>query len=399
MSGGILGTGSYMSDITACVSTWIDGDLSKEEDLIHETNPCLMDESNYEAVLKTVRKELDKHPSTGYLGIGINDDDTHCSCPKCLEAYRTYQSHSATLCLFVNKLAAAIEDDYPGVKILTGAYTYTVKPPVGIKMHDNVIIEFYTIEACSGHAYTDTSCVMNACIKSYVDGWNAISNEMWLWDHCCAFVYSMTPMPDWHNILTNIRFFADAGARRVLMNSLLGGGSKYSDFGYLRGYALSMVYRDPFMSEEEYWYRMDKAIEAYYGPGWRNIREYLDIISVLGSTKDHKWHASPAGYYDFRQVRGYAEQIDRLWENAFEAAKGDEFVERRLAVANQSWIYLRQCATYQPLWIDGTPEQRAAYEQANRQLYEFIKENDISWTEGTLNLLDNYSPDTPPWKW
>ena len=399
MSGGILGTGTYMDEETACMSTWISGDLSREDELIHAHMPCLSDEENLKAVIKTVRNELEKKPYLGYLGIGINDTDSYCKCSKCVEAYRKYQSPSATLMLFINKICEDIAGDYPNVKILTGAYVYTLKPPAGITMNDNVIIQFYTIESCNGHAYNDANCPINACIKDYVDRWNSISNELWLWDHCCAFVYSMTPMPDWNNILTNIRYFADSGAKCVLMNSLLGSGSKYSDFGYLRGYALSMVYRDPYMSREEYDYRLNKAIKAYYGDGWENIREYLDLICLFGSAKDHKWHATPGGYYDFAQVRGYADHIDQLWANAEEAAKGNEFVLRRISIAKQSWIFLRQCVMYEPMWINGTAQQRTAYEDENQKLYDFIKANDISWTEGTLNILDQFSPTLPPWMW
>ena len=399
MSGGILGTGKYQSGDIMSLSAWIEGEGADENDLIHNSNPCLSDEDNVNAIIENVKIALAKHPEYSYIGIDLNDSDKHCQCKDCLAAYRKYQSHGATLMLLVNRVAEATAEEFPDVKIKTDAYTFSITPPVGITMNERVIIEFFTIESCGSHAYTDKSCMMNAYLEKYIEDWKSISSELWIWDHCCAFVYSMTPMPDWDVILPNVRFFADSGARDILMNSLLDSGYRYSDFGYLRGYALSMVYRDPYMSEEEYWYRMDKAIEAYYGPGWRNIREYIDIICTLGKSRDHKWHASPGGFFDFREVRGYSDHIDELWANAKAAAAGDEMRLRRIVLSEHSWIYLRQCALYQPMFVEGTTAQREAYEAVNQELYDSIMANNISWTEGSLNELTHFSTTTPPSKW
>ncbi|MBQ7500800.1 MAG: DUF4838 domain-containing protein, partial [Clostridia bacterium] len=399
MSGGILGTGEYRSDITYSMTGWITDNSSDDDSIIHASTPCLSDENNLNAVLATVRKALDKKPRASKIGMGINDSRTYCTCEKCTEAYRKYGTRGAALMLFINRVAEMLENEYPGVMIQTGAYTYTVKPPIGLTMRDNVIIEFYTIDSCCGHAYDDPTCSVNAALMNYALDWRKICKEMVFWDHCCNFVYSMCPIPDWHNIRGNMRFFADLGVREVLMNSLLDSGYRYSDFCYLRGYALSMVYRDPFMSDEEYWYRMDKAIAAYYGPGWKNIREYLDIISTLGSSKCHRFQSPPGGMYDFTEVRSYADRIDQLWEDAKEAANGDEILLYRITLAQHSWIFLRQSALYQIEYLDGTPAQRAKYEAINQELYDFIVANNISWTEGTLNTLTHFSVDTPPWKW
>ncbi|MBQ7160204.1 MAG: hypothetical protein IJR90_00685, partial [Clostridia bacterium] len=67
--------------------------------------------------------------------------------------------------------------------------------------------------------------------------------------------------------------------------------------------------------------------------------------------------------------------------------------------ANHSWIYLRQCATWESRYKNGTEEQRAAYVAANEELCNYIFDHDISWTEGTLDTLDQYDPTMAPEHW
>ena len=396
MSGGILGNGDYRSGVSELMYDWMDLDNPGE---YHSATPCMSDEAHIQAVIKNVKKALDNKPYASVVGIGIMDSNDYCQCENCKALYRKHGSLSATLCLLVNRVCEAIEEDYPDVKVDFGAYTYVAKPPKDIVMHKNAIVEFYSIDCCYGHDYLDKTCPLNKVVEGYVEGWKEITQEMWFWDHCGNFELMMTPVPDWDSMRTNIRYFAEHGCTQVLMNSVLDSGYRYSDFGYLRGYMYSALYRNPFMSEEEFNYRLDKGLEAYYGPGWRNIREYLDTIAELGNSCHHRHHAMTSSYFNYVEVCAVADHLDELWADAFEKAAGDEKMIERLTLANHSWIYLRQCATWESRYKNGTEEQRAAYVAANEELCNYIFDHDISWTEGTLDTLDQYDPTMAPEHW
>ena len=396
MSGGVLGTGRYNSEVSELMYDWMDLVNPGE---YHSDTPCMSDETHIQAVIKNVKKELDKKPYASIVGIGIMDSNGYCKCENCKAIYRQYKAQSATLCLLVNRVCEAIEEDYPGVKVCFGAYTYTDKPPEGLVMHKNAIVEYYSIACCYGHDYLDKTCPLNKVTEDYVNKWNEITEEMWFWDHCGNFELMMTPVPDWDSMRINIRFFAEQGCTQVLMNSVLDSGYRYSDFGYLRGYMYSALYRDPFMSEEEFNYRLNKGLEAYYGAGWRNIREYIDTIAELGNHKHHRHHAGPVSYYDYAEVCEVADHLDELWADAFAKAEGNEKMTERLTLANHSWIFLRQCATWESRCKNGTEEQRAAYVAANEELCQYIFDHNISWTEGTLDTLDQYDPMMSPEHW
>ncbi|MBR5515989.1 MAG: DUF4838 domain-containing protein, partial [Clostridia bacterium] len=407
MQGSVNGTGGYSKSKGGNISEWITGDFGNE-DLYHEQTPCMSDKDNLAKVIENVRKVLsnDRYKQVSVITIGINDTPSMCLCADCKETIRTYKAKSATLALFVNAVCEAVENEYPEVKFQMGAYGICQKPPVGITMHDNVMIEFYTVANCSGHAYEDTSCSINKELAENLQGWDEIAaGEIVVWDHTGGFIYFMTPQADWDSLLVNVRFFAEANAREMLMNSVFYGEDLpngespdvHADLGNIRAYMLSMIYMDPFMSQEEFYYRLNACLKANYGDGWKYIRAYIDIISELGNSKDHSFHAPPSGHYDYSEVSEKADYINSLWENAKALAEGDEYT--RLVVHETSWIYLYQCATYDSRYTNGTEEQRAEYVAKNQYLLDSILNYRLHWTEGTLNLLDNLDVTVQPNRW
>ena len=406
MKGNVNSTGDYTDSLSHNMSTWISGEYSREDEVHHDATPCMSSEENIKAVITHVREELENNPTVSVLGIGINDSNPYCKCDTCMALYREYKSRSATLALMTNRVCEDIEEDYPDVVMKLGAYTYCQQPPQGIMMHDNVMIEFFTVANCSGHAYSDTSCSVNKDLAENLYGWDDIANgEIVIWDHTGGFIYFLTPQPDWDSLLENVRFFADRNAREMLMNSVFYGEDLpngespkvHSDFGNVRAYMLSMIYMDPYMSEEEYYYRLDGCLEGNFGEGWKYMREYIDIISELGNAKDHSFHAPPSGHFDFEAVCERADYIDSLWVKAKELATPEQL--ERIEICEASWIFLRQCATFEDRYENGTEESRAEYVAQNQYLLDFILEKRLIWTEGTLNPLENLDMTVAPNRW
>ena len=405
MSGGILGTGTYEEAIGTIgygLSTWISGDYENDSEHFFEPTPCLTDEDHIRAVITHVKEQLALNPNASLVDININDDKRYCECENCKAVYRQYGAVSGALVCLINRVCEAVEDEYPDVKIMTEAYTYVTKPPVGLEMHKNTVVRVITIQNCSGHAYDDKSCKKNKDLMDWTLKWAELAGEIRFWDHCGNFNHMMTPFPDWDSMLHNIRLFADAGATGVLMNSVLDPVRNYSDFGSFRAYIYSRLYMDPFMSEEEFNYRMNKGLEAYYGSGWKAIREYLDIIAELGNSRDHEHQANVEGYFVFEEVEEKVDYIDALWRKAFDG-KIDEKQLDCLKLAYSSWIYLRQNVVWKSRCLNGTEEERAEYARINRELCDFILERRLVWTETVLGgddgWLSSYDDYLPPERW
>ncbi len=97
--------------------------------------------------------------------ISISQDDnlSFCECDECLrianeEGTETERRLSGSIIRFVNRMAEAIEKEYPDVLVHTLAYTYSDKPPLITKARDNVVVQYCTADACYQHAINDPSC-------------------------------------------------------------------------------------------------------------------------------------------------------------------------------------------------------------------------------------------------
>ena len=403
MGGSVNGCGNYANELPNSMSGW----LHNEDGHGHDDTPCLTDENNIQTIIANILKAVEDDPSATAVYVGINDSQEYCKCENCYALYREHGARSATVALLANRVSDALTEKYPDMEVCLGAYEYTQKPPKNIQLRDNIYIEFVTVKNCSGHSYSDTGCTLNKSIATNISGWDEISSGgMTAWDHTGGFAYFMTPQPDWDSLLENVRFFADRGARGILINSVFygeelpngKGPETHSDLGSIRAYMLSMIYMDPYMSKEEFDYRLNNCLKANYGPGWANVREYIDTIAELGNSRDHNFHAPPSGHYIYEEVAEKADRLNTLWANAIAMAETEEQVNR-LKIHETSWIYLYQCATYESRYANGTAQQRAEYEELNEYLYNCILDMRLHWTEGTLNPLDNYSVANSPEKW
>ncbi|MBR5515556.1 MAG: DUF4838 domain-containing protein, partial [Clostridia bacterium] len=395
MSGSILGKGQEKGNLSQNISNYLTGNIGSYENNYNAT-PCLTDKTNKEKITDTILRCIEESDYSK-LCLAINDSSEYCKCTDCNALYRTHKSRCGPIITLTNEVAAKVKALYPGFEIQFGAYTYTSTPPVGIELVDNISIEYITIEGCAGHAYNDPDCAQNVTMMEEMTGWYELTGgKLHFWDHSGAFVKFITPFPDWDSTLTNVRIFADYSFEEsgILINSVFGG--KHPDFGKIRAYMFDLMYRDPYMSEEEYNYHLNKGLEAYYGAGWKYLKAYTEIIAQMGNEKCHKFHAPASGYYNFETVDSRVDEIDALWEKAENNANSLQL--ERLTLAKQSWIYLKQSATYNSRYVNGTNQQRSEYVAINEALYNYVTENDVIWTEAVHGSLVNVdftkSPDT-----
>lgn len=304
-------------------------------------NPCLAltsaeGQENLQKVIQNVRAALEKDPTANIVSVSQTDTEEHCECEYCLAIEAEEGSPAGVLLRFVNAVADNLKEDYPNLTIDTLAYKYTRKAPTQTVPRDNVCIRLCSIECHFNHPLTTESCKTCSAFREDIIAWNKICNNLYVWDYTTDFSYYISFFPNLHVLRENMRFYADHHVKGMFEQ---GNGQGLSgEFGELRGYLLSKLMMNPYMSAEEYSRHMDEFLAAYYGAGWKNIRAYIDQLSTLAlDGPGHTIYHQPFTAISSTLYRALEKGINKWW-NAAEKEAGDrlEYVKR----SRLHWRYM-----------------------------------------------------------
>ena len=96
----------------------------------------------------------------------------------------------------VNQIARSLKSDFPRVAVDTLAYSYTQPPPTITRPEPNVIIRLCNsgLNANMGAPLTDPS---NKAFASAIEGWNAITKRIYVWDYVVDFGSMVQTFPNY----------------------------------------------------------------------------------------------------------------------------------------------------------------------------------------------------------
>lgn len=245
------------------------------------TQLCFSNEEMLEELIENAKKELRAHPETTFIDISQNDCEGYCQCEKCRAIDEEEGSHAGTLLRAVNKVAEALEDEFPNVYVETLAYTYTRKPPKLTKPRKNVVIRLCSIE-CSFGEPLDSE--INAEFCGDLRGWAAICDNLFIWDYATDFAYYLLPFPNYHVLAPNIRFYVQNHAIGLLEQGDY--QMPFGDFVELRAWIVAKLLWNPDADHDALF---DEFVSLYYAPELVPIyREYFDLLSQA-VLRDNFW--------------------------------------------------------------------------------------------------------------
>ncbi len=294
---------------------------------------CLTNEDVYNIILGEVMALLEeKHDPEKSLQIisltqgDSGEDAKMCQCENCKKIDDENGSYSGTMITFVNRIAREVKAaGYDNVAIDTFAYRYTRKAPLKVVPEDNVIVRLCTIECCFAHALDDSSCEKNVKLMNDLSDWSKICDRIYVWDYATNFAYTLGIFPDFGVLQRNIQVFYENNVKGVFEQ-----GNGYmakcdGEFGELRSYLLSKLMQNPYIDYDAY---MNEFLSAYYGRGWENIREFLDMTIEKPVEKGEHLEI----YYPMTDTLGFSKndikKADELWESAKAQAENDTFLQR-----------------------------------------------------------------------
>ena len=333
-------------------------------------NPCLTDETIYQTVLKNVLAVLEANPDARIISVSQNDNEKHCACDNCKAIEAEESSASGPLIRFVNRIANAIAEDYPNVTVDTLAYKYTQKAPKVTKPAPNVCVRLCTITCHFNHPLTSTTCKTCQSFCNDIVAWSEICDNIYIWDYTTNYSYYLASFPNFHVLRENMKFFADHNVKGVFEQGNASGPS--GEFGELRAYLIGKLFMDPYMSKTEYYAHMDEFLAAYYGEGWKNIRQYINLLAQYANISSNGMgiYSYPFTVMHKDTYASMAEKINGWWDAAEEAA-GD----RLEAVQRSRWQ-----VRYMLLFSNPNAEEAA-------KLAAEVEANGTKWSEQFPKLL------------
>lgn len=354
--------------------------------------PCLSDPEIIEYSINRVKGYLKSDPSLEVIWVSQNDSPDCCMCERCTEIYREEGSRGATLMLLCDTIADAIEEEYPNCSILTLAYLHTTQP-IKTKLNDSVIIYYCTLENCASHDYNDPTCPLNRSVLNHMIGWSEVCEKMWVWDYSANFTYSFASLPLVESLRDNKEWFYSMGVRGEFNNAILGTSG---EFGRLTAYLLGILQWDPTMPEDEYQAEVDAFLEAYYGAGWRNIRNYIDTTELLSEKNHFGYHATPDSVIDYEDICEYMETFEGWWDAA-EAMAANEAELTRIQCSRISWTYTMLTALYTRDYLGTDAAAKQAYIDLANEFYYEAKALGVKWAESDRGIFFNV--ENPPYLW
>ena len=228
---------------------------------------CLTNEEMTRELIKNVLETLRKNPDAKMIDVSQNDWYGFCTCEKCKAIDDAEGSHAGTLILLLNKVAEAVEKEFPDVLVESLAYQYTRKPPKTIKPRNNVLIRLCTIE-CS--YIQPLNGRQNRKFAADMEGWSKLAKYLFIWDYTTNYNDYLGPHPNLRVLAPNVRYFVEHGAIGLFEEG------EGDDFCELKNWLLMRVMWQPHLDAEKL---IDEFVRGYYGEAVAPlIEQYWDIL-------------------------------------------------------------------------------------------------------------------------
>lgn len=272
-------------------------------------------------------------PEAFAFSVSQNDTDKHCECDRCQALAQAEDSQIAPVLTLVNRVAEAVEQEFPDKAVETLAYQWTRRPPKTLRPRPNVIVRLCSIECCFAHPLDKCDSPANRAFCQDLAGWSKVSNRLWVWDYVTDFSHYLLPFPNQRVRDDNIRLYVRNHVKGLFEQDTY--ETPHSEMAAFGGYLTAKFLWNPNYDEQTAW---TEFLDAYYGPAAKPIRSYLDLLHDHVEQKNIHvviW-APPTSPHLTDEL---LTEADRLWQEAERLAATDAAVLRRVQIGRMSVDY------------------------------------------------------------
>ena len=290
----------------------------------HNSQWCLTNPEVFDAAVKSLDSIFKAHPDLKMISVSQNDgNNTNCSCPECKAVDEYEGSPSGNLIRFLNRLA----ERFPDKEFSTLAYLYSMQPPKHTKPHLNVNIMLCDIDCKREVPLTDNES--GQYFVKALEGWSAISNNIFVWDYGINFDNIVSPFPNFHILQKNIQLFKKNHATMHFsqVNGIRGG-----DFSEMRAYMIGKLMWNPDLDADSL---MQTFMNGYYGEAAPYLYQYQKIMqgALLASGQPLWIYDSPISHKKGMLNPHLIKTYDELFDKAEEAVKDNRTLLERVQLS------------------------------------------------------------------
>ena len=306
----------------------VKGKRLKERSQLCSTNKDVIRIST-EEILKAMRAQ----PDAFVFSVSQNDWHNYCECEKCQAMAKQEDSQIAPVLNLVNRVAEAVEKEFPEKAIETLAYQWTRRPPRSMRPRPNVIVRLCSIECCFSHPLDTCDSEANRKFREDIQRWAKVSNRLWVWDYVTDFRHYLLPFPNQRVRNDNIRFFVANNVKGIFEQDTY--NTPHSELAALGGYITAKFLWNPDYDEET---AVSEFLEGYYGEAAGPIRTYIDVLH--DRVEQENIHVNiwvPPGHPHLTDE--LLAEADKLWQEAEHLVADDPEVLRRVKLSRMSVDY------------------------------------------------------------
>jgi len=307
--------------------------LVKGKRLKDQSQLCCTSEGVIRLCTEGIRAAMRAQPDAFVFSVSQNDWYNYCQCDNCQELAKREDSQIAPVLQLVNRVAEAIEKEFPDKAVETLAYQWTRRAPKTMRPRPNVIVRLCSIECCFSHPLATCDSPANKAFREDAAAWAKVANRLWVWDYVTDFRHYLLPFPNQRVRNENIRFFVKHNVKGIFEQDTY--NTPHSEMVELGGYLTAKFLWNPDYDRNK---AMSEFLEGYYGKAAEPIRTYLDLLHDRVEKENihvNIW-AEPTSPHLTDDLLIKANQ---LWQQAEGQTAGEPEVLRRVKLSRMSVDY------------------------------------------------------------
>ena len=288
---------------------------------------CLTNPEMEAAFVEETLRVLRADPDCDFLSVSQNDWQGACECPACRAAEaETGGVPAGPLLRFVNRVAEAVEREFPRVTVETFAYQYTRRAPTGVAPRRNVLVRLCDIECPFSVPLADADLPAAADFRHDLRDWCALApGRVFVWDYVTDFHDYFAPHPNLLSLGPNVRLFAGAGAVGLFEQGDTCSGA--GELAPLRTWLLGHLLWDPAADDRAL---LREFVRGYWGSAAApHVLRYVALVNeppAAGGVPVGCYHEGCAGWMPPSTLVAAARAMEAAAEAA--AAQGEPYATR-----------------------------------------------------------------------